>query len=250
MELNWTTFVLEILNFLVLVWLLKHFLYKPVKGVIERRREGIEAQLQQAEEKQQQAESLREQYENRLGEWEQEREAARQQLQQEIEEQRRKQLEAVRREAEAEREKGEVLARRQLQEQQRKNEVQALEQGARFVSRLLEAIASPAVQEQLFLHLLEELQHLPPAQRDALQSVVKHDGDVTAQVLSAFPLEEAQQQQLRQALEARIPQHHLHYEFHEDRKLMAGLRITVGPWVVHANLHDELKTFAAIAYEH
>jgi F-type H+-transporting ATPase subunit b len=35
-ELNWTTFVLEILNFLVLVWLLKHFFYQPVKGVIAR----------------------------------------------------------------------------------------------------------------------------------------------------------------------------------------------------------------------
>jgi len=249
LELNWTTFVLEILNFLVLVWLLKHFLYKPVKGVIERRREGIEAQLQQAEEKQQQAESLREQYENRLNEWEQEREAARQKLQKEIDEERRRRLEAVQQEVAAEREKEEVLARRQLQEQQRKNEVQALEQGARFVSRLLEAIASPAVQERLFAHLLQELEQLPPAQRDALQSAVNNDRPEPVEVLSAYPLSEQQQEQLQQKLASRVPQHPLHCEFHQDRKLIAGLRITVGPWVMHANLHDELKTFAAIAYE-
>ena len=48
MELNWSTFVLEILNFLVLVWILKRFLYKPVLAVIARRREGIEKSLAEA----------------------------------------------------------------------------------------------------------------------------------------------------------------------------------------------------------
>lgn len=247
MELNWTTFVLEILNFLVLVWLLKHFLYRPVKAVIAKRQQGIEQQLQQADEKQRQAEVLREQYENRLADWENEREAGRQQLQREIEEERRRQMATLQQELAAEREKDAVLAGRQEQEQQRQNEVLALEQGARFVARLLEAVASPEVQAKLFEHLLTELKHLPPAQRDALQAVVANGKPV--EVVSAYPLSEAQQQQLKQQLESRVP-HHLHFEFHEDRKLIAGLRLTVGPWVMHANLHDELKTFAAIAYEH
>jgi F-type H+-transporting ATPase subunit b len=68
------------------------------------------------------------------------------------------------------------------------------------------------------------------------------------EIKSAYPLSEIQQQQLREQIAARVP-HHLQCEFHEDRKLVAGLRLTVGPWVMHANLHDELKTFAAIAYE-
>ena len=37
MEINWTTFVLEIVNFLILVWLLKHFFYRPVLAVVARR---------------------------------------------------------------------------------------------------------------------------------------------------------------------------------------------------------------------
>jgi F-type H+-transporting ATPase subunit b len=250
LELNWTTFVLEILNFLVLVWLLKHFLYRPVKGVIEKRRQGIEAQLQQADDKQRQAEALREQYENRLADWESEREAARLELQHDIEEERLKQLEVLQQELAAEREKAGVLAERQLQEQQRQNEVNALEQGARFVARLLEALASPEIQAKLFEHLLHELKHLPPAQRDALQSAAVVNGKpLSVQVLSAYPLSEGQQQQLKKQIESRVPQQ-IQYQFHEDRKLICGLRITVGPWVMHANLHDELKTFAAIAYEH
>lgn len=248
MELNWTTFVLEILNFLVLVWLLKHFLYKPVKAVIAKRQQRIGEQLQQAEEKQQQAEKLREQYENRLSAWEEERESARQELQEEIDQEREQRLAKLREELKAEREKSRVLSERQQHEQQRQLEVQALEQGARFVSRLLEAIASPEVENKLLENLLDELRHLPPAQRDALQSVVEHDSDIQVQVLSAYPLDESQQAALKQAIDARVPKH-LHYEFHADRKLIAGLCVTVGPWVIHANLHDEMKSFAAIAYE-
>ena len=45
MELNWTTLILEIVNFLILVWILKHFLYRPVLRVIEERRAGIAAAL-------------------------------------------------------------------------------------------------------------------------------------------------------------------------------------------------------------
>ena len=37
MQLNWSTFVLEIINFLILVWVLKRFLYKPVLAAIAQR---------------------------------------------------------------------------------------------------------------------------------------------------------------------------------------------------------------------
>ena len=37
MQIDWTTLVLEIINFLVLVWILKRFLYKPVMEAIAAR---------------------------------------------------------------------------------------------------------------------------------------------------------------------------------------------------------------------
>ena len=38
MQIDWTTFALEIINFLVLVWILKRFLYRPVLDTLARRR--------------------------------------------------------------------------------------------------------------------------------------------------------------------------------------------------------------------
>ena len=48
MELNWSTFVLEIVNFVVLVFILQRFLYRPVLAVIERRRKSVEDRLSEA----------------------------------------------------------------------------------------------------------------------------------------------------------------------------------------------------------
>ena len=48
MEMDWSTFILEIINFLILVWILKRFLYRPILEVIARRREGVEKTLSEA----------------------------------------------------------------------------------------------------------------------------------------------------------------------------------------------------------
>lgn len=247
MELNWTTFVLEILNFLVLVWLLKRFFYQPVQAMVVRRQEAIKSQLKQADEQHQQAEQLHQQYENRLADWEQERELARRSLQQEIETERVRLLQELQQGLEAEREKARVLAEREQGEWLREAEVQALAQGARFVARLLERVASPEVEAQLFTLLLSELEALPAAQREALQAL-ENGKPLEVVVASAFPLSAEQQQALQQRLQGQVGVS-LQFSYRQKPELLAGLRLTVGPWVMHANLHDELKTFAAVVYE-
>ena len=84
MELNWSTFALEILNFLVLVWILKRFLYKPVLNVIAQRQARIEQARSESERLKSEAQSLRERYESRLADWEREKEKARTELLDEI----------------------------------------------------------------------------------------------------------------------------------------------------------------------
>ncbi len=85
MELSWSTFVLELINFLVLVWILKRFLYKPILEVIARRKAGIEQVRAEAEDLHASAEQLRQQYEGRLAAWNRERQQARDDLKRELE---------------------------------------------------------------------------------------------------------------------------------------------------------------------
>ena len=59
MALDWSTLALEAVNFLILVWLLQHFLYRPVLAAIDRRREATERILAQAEATRNEAQAVR-----------------------------------------------------------------------------------------------------------------------------------------------------------------------------------------------
>jgi F-type H+-transporting ATPase subunit b len=48
MHINWFTVIAQILNFFVLVWLLKRFLYKPVLNAVAEREKKISSQLEEA----------------------------------------------------------------------------------------------------------------------------------------------------------------------------------------------------------
>src|ERR1700735_4449521 len=59
MLIDWFTVVAQVINFLILVWLLKRYLYKPVLAAIDEREKRIAKLLQDAEAKK--AEALKEQ---------------------------------------------------------------------------------------------------------------------------------------------------------------------------------------------
>ena len=59
MQFDFTSFVLEILNFLVLVWILKRLLYRPVLNMLDTRRQKIADESVQAELLRNEAEALR-----------------------------------------------------------------------------------------------------------------------------------------------------------------------------------------------
>jgi F-type H+-transporting ATPase subunit b len=59
MLIDWFTVGAQALNFLILVWLLKRFLYKPILDAIDAREKGIAAELADAAAKQAEAKTER-----------------------------------------------------------------------------------------------------------------------------------------------------------------------------------------------
>lgn len=66
MEIDWSIVVFEVLNFGVLVWLLKRFLFRPVAKALQERREAIEAQRHEVEAREAAAEQVRREFEDRV----------------------------------------------------------------------------------------------------------------------------------------------------------------------------------------
>jgi F-type H+-transporting ATPase subunit b len=245
-DLNWSTFVLEIINFLVLVWVLKRFFYKPVLGVIERRRAAIEETLATAKSTQTAAESLQQKYEGRLADWERERERSRSSFSAELEAERVRALAGLKTELEQEREKARVVSERRDKDAQRKIEETAMLQASQFAAQLLERAAGPELEARLIDSLIAEISDLPAERVASLRGNYGQAPDEIA-VVTAFPLPAERRPELERALSA-LTGLEIPVRYVRDGALLAGIRIVIGSWRLSADLDDELRAFAELAH--
>jgi len=244
-ELDWSTFALEIVNFLILVWILKRFLYKPVLDAIGRRKAAIAKTLDDAEQRHAEAQALEEQYRNRLGDWEQEKARLRAAMLEEIEAERARRMGELQTALEQEREKNHAIEESRRKEWQGKAEGEAIAQGAQFAAKLLARAAGPELEAKLIELALQDLAHIPDEQLAALQSACQ-GAQFKATVTTAFALDAEQRSAIMQALSGATCKE-LDSEFVQDARLLAGLRASIGPWILRANLQDELEYFAEAA---
>jgi F-type H+-transporting ATPase subunit b len=242
MQLDWSTLLLEVINFLVLVWILKRFLYKPVLNVIAQRKAAIDKTLSDAEALQRDAKELEQKYQARLADWEREKDALRRELTEELHAQRERLSAELQSSLVQEREKQTVLAQRRLAELETQAVRKGMQQGLQFTARLLERIAGAELEARLVQLALDDLPHLSDTQKEALRSAAR-DSQRVMKVTSAFPLPAAQRDALAEALKS-AARPDVTCTFHEDASLRAGLRISFGPWILRANLQDELAFFA------
>lgn len=247
MDLNWSTFLLEIINFLVLVWILKRFLYHPVISALEQRRKSIEEKLNEANNKHKQAIALEKQYKQRLEEWALEKQKLKESLQNEILTERTKKLDQLQTEITGEREKTAVAEQRKLAETLRQYQLIAHEQGARFATKILTSVANKELESRLFDLLIETFDSLNKEQKMTLMNACTTSVK-TISVTSCYELSEPQQDKLKLKLSTLCKQN-IHINYDQDSNLIAGLRIRIGASVLSLNLKDELKGFAELIHE-
>lgn len=245
MQFDWVTFVLEIVNFLILVWILKRFLYRPILKTIARRKAAIDRTLADAKTKTTDAEALERQYRDRLSDWEKEKQALRAQFEEEMKATRARRTAALDEGLEQEREKRRMLDERKMSEWRTRAAEEAVAQGTQFAGRLLSRLATPELEARLVAMALEDVKHFSEEQLQALRAACR-DGDARMTVTTAFPLDEPRRRALVRGL-SEVAQAQLTAQFSEDPRLVAGLRVAIGPWVLHANLQDELKFFGEVA---
>lgn len=241
MELDWSTLLIQIINFLILVWILKRFLYHPVLDVIARRRAAIEQTLDEARTTREAADADRQHYENRLAEWESERAVERARLEEELEAERARQRTELDHELADERQRHTALRERRLDELKRQAEELAMERATTFAASLLGGLASAELDARIATLLLAELDTLPEAQCAAIAAAAG-TASMRPRLVSATalpePLLEQLSTRLREKLGLTAP-----LDVTVDPALLGGLRIDIGPWTLAACLRDELAFF-------
>ena len=228
MELNPWTIALQIINFLVLVWLLARFFYHPALRLLEERRRRERAALEEARrlatEAQQERAALREARARLV----RERQELRARVLAETEAQRRHILEEARAELARERD----AFRRELAHERRR----ALEEMrgeladlfALFARRIAERLRSPALDEAFFRVLMDNLR--------ASGSLPAAAGRVTVLRCAAAP-DDIRTRLYREALtsltgaESEVP-------IRTDPGLLAGVALEAPHWRASFTLSD------------
>ncbi|MDH4120808.1 MAG: F0F1 ATP synthase subunit delta [Deltaproteobacteria bacterium] len=244
MDFQIPTFAFEIINFLALVWLLQRFFYKPVLGVIDRRKAMVDKIMSDAQDIQRQAEELESQYKQKLQIWQDEKTEARKALKEEMDNERARALADLEERLSREEAKLKTRVESKMRELTRDAEVSALEMAGGFMSHLLSRVTGPQLEEALVAMAIEDLGKLDEEKKRELTKTL---AEGTAEVATAYPLPAKSRQALEAALGA-LGKATPKTRYQEDPALVAGMRINLAHWVLKANLADELKFFQEEAH--
>lgn len=199
MQIDWFTVIAQVINFLVLVWLLKRFLYAPVMRAMAKREAGIAERLREAERREAKAAAEAARHAELQTQLKSEREAVLDQARKDADAERNTLHEQARRDMEAQRERWQAdLAR----EQTMLNHA-LRERGARRVlattRHVLDQLAGTTLERQLVGRFIEQLQGLPEAGREPMREALASAGK--ARIETSLPLDQTQRDAIAAALD-------------------------------------------------
>jgi F-type H+-transporting ATPase subunit b len=200
MEINWFTVIAQVINFFILVWLLKRFLYQPILNAIDERESKIAAQLKDAEVKKAEAKEEQKDFQQKNLSFDQEKETLMAKAVSAATEERQKLFANARAEAEDLAEKLAVAAKEQQHNEQKAHQEKIQHAVFAIARKTLADLAAVGLEEQLTLAFIKRLKALKEAELKQLKAAFTGTTDPLL-VRSAVALPEKQQQALKQAID-------------------------------------------------
>lgn len=252
MLIDWFTVVAQIFNFLVLIWLLKRFLYGPITQAMAKREALIASQLADAQtsltEAAQEAECYRQMQatlKDKHHDW-------LEQTRQQVEQQRQDWLDEAKQSVAIAREQWLKDLEQEHQQIWDTIHQQTTQQLVDTTRQVLIHLANVDLEEHIVQVFIHQLHHLSTQEQDRLHTAFTHSPDRHLTLRSSFPLSTAQSDRLRQALNDHIPEA-IALEFATDPSLVCGIQLTTAGYLLDWNIAhylDELDTRLASALSH
>ncbi|MEO1068233.1 MAG: ATP F0F1 synthase subunit B, partial [Cyanobacteria bacterium J06638_6] len=239
-------------NFLILVALLKHFLYGPITRAMTQREQTIADRLEQAE----QQEILAYQETTKLQQMQQDFAAHRDQrlaqLRSQLEDQRLTLLATVKDEVASTKARWMRALEQEKAAALRSFRQQAADQLSKTMRQVLLDLADADLEQQIINTFVHRLGQLPPAEQQVLQPALTHAEGDSVIVRSSFPLPVAHQNTLLTALQAVATEHKLTPQFELDNALGCGVELVMPGYKLTWNLAtylDRLEANLALTLE-
>ncbi len=236
---NWWTFLFEVINLLVVVFILYRLLFRPVREVIQRRRAEVHASQQQIQTAKEELERQREQLKQKLAELE----TLKKRTIEEARTEALKQRQMLQRETEKQLQADRERFNRFMEEERRRllEEVkqEGLEMSLELSSNLLRSVVDDVINGAIVRRALRQIED--EIKEDALQ----YSEGCEVSVTSAFPLPE----DLRQELEALFDKGRCKILYNESPELIGGIVIRVDSRVFDSSIRGNLQRLSRLLRE-
>lgn len=261
MIIDWFTVLAQLLNFAILVWLMKRFLYQPILNAIDARESRIAATLADADARQAKADEERERFKASNAELEAQRTALMATASEEAATERTRLLEEARQAADDMRDQRQNALRTEAERLNQTLRRQTQDEVFAMTRQALSDMADEGLEARLVAVLLKRLDEMDEDTEQrfaaALESAPSKDAS-SVRVRSAFPLPDAQRAAIREALTRRFPAEFTpealatssRLEFKVAPEVISGIELTVNgqqlAWSLEGYLDAQEQAVAAL----
>ena len=243
MKVDILTYLFEIINFFVLLWILKKLLYNPIISVLKKRKNYIDENIRKAEEAESRYKRLQKEYEELLKEIEETKKSRLAEITQEIEKEREKMYENMRKELDAERQK--FLESLEAHKREVLTEIreETVKTSIELVSKILHSFADKHLHKKLLDLAIEGIKNINPEERDNLAEELKEHPIVYVE--TAYSLDEKDISKIKNAIQETLGVE-VQINQTEKKDLIAGVKLHIASKLIDVSLEGQLSAFETL----
>jgi F-type H+-transporting ATPase subunit b len=238
MLIDWFTVGAQALNFVILVWLMRRFLYSPVLKAIDAREKKIAAELADAAAKEAEADKQRDAFQHKNDDLDKQRGALLEKATNDANAERRRLLEEARKAAEALKDKQRETLRSDARSLNQAIARRTQDEVFAIARRVLADLATTSLEERMTEVFVRRLQDMNGQAKATLVDAIKKTSDAVV-VRTVFELPAAQRATIQDATN-RVVSAEVHIQFETTPELVSGISLSINGQKVGWSIADYL----------
>jgi F-type H+-transporting ATPase subunit b len=239
MLIDWFTVGAQALNFLILVWLMKRFLYKPILHAIDEREKRVATELANADQKRAEAQKESDEFKHKNEEFDQQRAALLSKATDEVKAERRRLLDEARQAANELSVKRQETLRNDAHNLNQEIARRAQQEVFAIARKALTDLATTSLEERMGEVFTRRLREMDKHAKEGLGEALRTASD-PALVRSAFELPAKQRATIQNALNETFSAE-IHIRFETAPDLISGIELITNGQKVAWNIADYLS---------
>ncbi|NBC64206.1 MAG: hypothetical protein GVY07_00915 [Bacteroidetes bacterium] len=232
MEINWFTFTAQIVNFLILIWLLKRFLYTPLQNVMKNREEEVLSRLEEARQKLVHAEEMSKEYQEKMDQLEEQKEEWLEEAKRETESFRKELLQTARNEVDAIHAKWMKALESEKRLLMEALERQSVQKILSIVEKIVIDLSDSDLEQQTIQRFLEKIKTKDEAGKTQVEKI---RSEKEIEIVSSFPLEKKDRQKIDSVIQGMFSDQTT-YKYTTDSDLGFGIELQSNGWKLGWNM--------------